>query len=1161
MPYNALLKLQVMKSLILILHLLVIVSSAFSIDISKVEFEYLTVDDGLSQRTVTDILQDSQGFMWIATQDGLNRYDGRRFVIYHNDRKDPNSLASNWVWCLTEDSEGNLWVGSNGLSGLNIYYPKKGLMTRVLVDVNDENSFHGGQVFDIDVDTDSTLWLSTNLGLVHYFPATKTYKTYTANPEKSTALGTNLIYSTLITKNNGLFVATNSDPIYEYNRKDDTFTPITYKLAYQGKNLRKCIQEDNNGQLYINADGSGLHVYNPVTRETKLIDLTKAGPSAINIITKVLIHSNDEVWIGTDGEGIVVYKPSTGNMQYLKADERNPSSLKDNAVNKLFEDKDRNIWVGHYHTGISVWKRNKEKFKSYRHNPYNSQTINKEVVSSIFEDSRGRIWIGQDWGGLNLFHEKDQAFEHFRYKKDDPESLNSDVILAIEEDPDGNLLLGSYNGGLMIFDPNTKKVIRTFGEKDGLSSNHIWNIFVDSKGRYWMALFPAGVSIYDPSKRSFVHYTPDAGALKICTSLVMNITEDSKGRIWLCSEGDGLCVLDVEKGTAISYVHDENNLNSLSSDDIKSVIFIDNYAWIATNGGGLNRLDLKTDSFRIYTTEDGLSTNALMSMLKDKHDNFWIGSARGLMKFNTTNGKVESYNKSQGIQGTEFKYNSQFQLSDGRMMFGGLNGITVFNPDSIRNSSLKPKVVFTDFKVFYESIVPGTKGSLIKEDINFTDFVKLNYRQSVFTVEFASLDYNSPEMNQYMYRLEGFDDVWINAGNRNFATYTNLDAGKYTFLLKGSNSDGVWNEETVSLQIIIMPPWWKTLFFKIFFALFIVGISLGFYFYRIYLLKKQKALLETLVNKRTKEVEEKNTELMLQAEELNELNTVLEERQQLIEEQAEELKMKNEYLQEANEQSLTKQEMIIMQAEDLAETNRKLEETNQKSTLLNATKDKLFSIIAHDLKNPFSSILSFSEILLTKFQHLTEEKKLKFINIIYDSSKRVYDLLENLLQWARTQTGNIQFNPVEFDIREVVDVSYDLVKDVLEEKGISFVRNAPENTIVFADRNMIDTVVRNLLGNAIKFTEKGSISVDIARYGEFMEVSITDSGIGIPQSKITGIFEIDQQKSTSGTRGEMGSGLGLIICKEFVHINRGEISVKSAQGKGATFTFTVPQSA
>ena len=310
----------------------------------------------------------------------------------------------------------------------------------------------------------------------------------------------------------------------------------------------------------------------------------------------------------------------------------------------------------------------------------------------------------------------------------------------------------------------------------------------------------------------------------------------------------------------------------------------------------------------------------------------------------------------------------------------------------------------------------------------------LSYKNNIITFQFAALHYAQPSLNEYAYYLEGFEDDWNYAGNKREAKYTNLNPGEYTFRVKASNNDGIWNENGVSLRIIIRPPWWKTLFFRIFFALFILGIAMRFYYHRINLLKKQKEILENLVKKRTKEVEEKNAELMLQAEELNESNAVLEERQQFIEEQAEELKMKNEYLQEANEQSLTKQEMILKQAEDLEETNRKL-------MVLNATKDKLFSIIAHDLKNPFSSILSFSEILLKKFQDMAEEKKLKFLNAIFESSQRVYDLLENLLQWARTQTGNIQYKPEAFNLCEVIDINYDLVKDMLEEKEITFIKN------------------------------------------------------------------------------------------------------------------------
>jgi ligand-binding sensor domain-containing protein len=737
-------KYNIMKKYIILFQALLFSVTAFCTDLSRIKFEYLTVDEGLSQGTIEDILQDRQGMMWFATRDGLDRYDGQKFTVYRNNSNDPNSLASNWVLSLAIDPDGKMWIGSGGL---NVYDPILDKITRIPVNDKDAQAFHGGQVYDINVDSDSTLWISTTNGLAHYFPQKNTFITYTSNTKGGSPLPVNIIYSTLITKDGRLFVAADVDPIYEFNRKDGTFSAIPYKKAYPGANFRKSIQEDQNGLFYIVAENSAVHIYDPRTSETKMITTGDGALNALSIKTKVLFVSSHEVWIGTDGGGINIYDPTSGEIQYLMSDSRNSTSLNSKAVFKLYQDKDQNIWVGHYNMGISVWKRNKEKFLSYHFNPFDPQTLNKEVVCGIFQDSKGRIWLGQDGGGLDLFHPETQTFEHFRHENGNPQSLTTDVILTIHEDPDGNLLLGTYSGGLMIFDPVRKKVIKAFGKADGLPCLNIWTIFKDSKSRYWMAFLQSGVGLYNPADRSFVYYSPTDSLHRINSSMVSN------GRIWFGSENGGVCVLDVEKGTTKNYMHDEKNKNSISNNDVKSILFDDKYAWIATNGGGLNRLDLKTDSFKTFNMEGGLSSDALMSMLKDKHGNFWISSTRGMMKFNPTTFVINKYDKSQGLQGTEFKYNSQCQLSDGRMMFGGVNGLTVFNPDSIRNSQVVASVVFTDFKIFNESVIPGEKGSPLKNHINFTDHIRLKYNQSVFTIEFAAIDNNSPTKNLYRYKL------------------------------------------------------------------------------------------------------------------------------------------------------------------------------------------------------------------------------------------------------------------------------------------------------------------------------------------------------------------------------------------------------------------------
>jgi ligand-binding sensor domain-containing protein len=854
-----------MKTLVFLSQIILLSFSAFCADISKIKFEYLTVDDGLSQGIIEDIFQDSQGFMWFATRDGLNRYDGRQFVVYRNNRNDPQSLVSNWILSLAEGKDGKIWIGSDGL---NLYDPVADKMIRIPVNPEDPKAYQGGRVISITVDVDSTVWFSTTNGLVHYFPKQDIFKTYRHDPNDPGSIGSSSVFSIYVTHDKRLLVGVDADPVYEFDRKKETFREIRYKSVYLGNNNLKYMQEDRSGLIYITSEFAAVHVYNPVTGETKLIDRTENGLNAVSIKTKVLPLGPDEIWIGTDGGGINIYNPVTGAMQYLTADTRKSHSLSGNAIFKIYQDKDRNIWVGHFGSGISVWKWNKEIFTSYSHNPFNPSSINKEVVTAVYEDSKGRIWIGQDGGGLSLFNERNQTFEHFRRNAADPGSLTSDVILCFNEDPDGNLLLGTYAGGMMVFDPDTRRVKKAYFASDGMGSNHIWYIYKDSRGRYWSATLGAGFTLFDPVTETFHNYSQSSQEIASCSNSIMNITEDDQGRIWFGSENAGICVLDYDKKEIRNYRHDEKNSNTLSYNDVKSIVFLDGYAWIATNGGGLNRLDLRTDSFKVYTMEDGLTSDALMSILKDKNDNLWISSTRGLMKFNPVTGTIEAYDKSQGIQGSEFKYNSQCLLRDGRMMFGGVNGLTIFQPDSIRNSNIIPKVVFTNFRIYDKEVIPGAKGSPLKNNINFTKSIRLTHSQSVITIGFASLDYNSPLKNRYRYKLEGFDENWIDAGNSNFITYTNLDPGHYTFWLEGSNSDGVFSNSPRHFQIRISPPWYSTRVAWVVWVLLVVFL--------IYLYIKQrekqamhdKASLQDKIDHAMKELDTKAGELESQKQEL-----------------------------------------------------------------------------------------------------------------------------------------------------------------------------------------------------------------------------------------------------------------------------------------------------
>ncbi|MBN1116953.1 MAG: PAS domain-containing protein [Bacteroidales bacterium] len=821
---------------------------------NKLKFEHLTVDDGLSQNTIEKIFQDNQGFIWIATRDGLNKFDGIKFTKYRFDRTDPNSIASSWVSAIAEDGEGNIWIGS--LEGLNILDCKTGKLRRVKDDTIN-HTYVSGNVYDIEVDYDNSLWIGTINGLIHYVPEKKTFEAFRDN------LKSQAVFDIEITSENSVYIAVDADPIYKFNRKDKTFSEISYKQKYFGSNYKKTIKEVEPQNLYISSEGAAIHILNVKNNESELLDVGPNHLNSSNVQTAPLKVSPSEIWIGTDGGGINIYNPSTESMSYLKFDPQNQYSISGGAIFDLFQDIHGNIWVGHYGTGISLWKKYEEKFVSYKPSPFDPNAISNGVVTASFEDSKGRIWIGIDGGGLQRFIPETGKFKHYNYDENNPKSLASDIIMSIDEDAYGNLIIGTYAAGIMIFNPETEEMIHQITTKNGLSSNNIWDIYHAIDGRYYLASLGTGIDILNPADSTFEYLHYNNADNPFFSSVPMFITEDSDGNLWYGSEGTGLGIYSLDSEEKHVFQLEGGNLNSLSNNDVKCIVFLDGFAWIATNGGGLNRLDLNDFSFKIFTQKDGLTSNALMGILVDDNKNMWVSSVNGLMKIKPVEDSiiVTSYDKTQGLQGNEFKYNSQFRLKDGRMIFGGLNGINIFNPDSIRPNPIVPNVVFTDFKIMNESVKIGTKKSALKKHINYAKSIVLSHKDRVISIEFSSLDFTSPEKNIFKYMLDGFDDGWDIIENSNSVTYTNLPPGKYTFRLIGSNSDGHFLSEERNISFKVKPPWYKTNIFILFVFLLVFYIIFLFIKRRDETTKKEKELLQKKIDDTDKKLIEKEREL------------------------------------------------------------------------------------------------------------------------------------------------------------------------------------------------------------------------------------------------------------------------------------------------------------
>ncbi len=755
---------------------------------------------------------------------------------------------------------------------------------------------------------------------------------------------------------------------------------------------------------------------------------------------------------------------------------------------------------------MDMYNPDKGLFKHYVFEPGKPNSINGNTVLCITEDGQGKIWIGGYLQGINIIDKKTGIISGYKHDDKDIFSLSNDDVRDIMVEDSNTVWIATNGGGLNKFNPETGKFLHYLeGGENSIAGNWCLKLFEDRNGSIWIGTY-SGLSIFDTENTSFLNFEKNTSPGSLCNGWIYSVAEDKTGNMWI--------------GTA----------------------------------NGLNYFDWDKREFSKFLSSDGLPNDVINGLLIDNENNLWLSTNKGISKYNPDSNSFKNYNESDGLQGNQFIHGSYFKGKDGKMFFGGINGLNMFYPDSILNNTFLPPVYLTDFLIYYKEVPIGTKNSPLKKSITESKKITLTHEQSVFTIKYAALNYTNPGKNQYKYKLIGFDKEWNIMGSRREATYTNLNPGTYTFKVIASNNDGYWNNNGTSILIEILPPWYKTIAFRTLIVLIIFSLIVGLYFFRISKLQQQKVQLENIVAERTCEIQEKNSMLLQQADELSEINTLLEENQQRIKQQAEGLAEANRLLEQ-------RQQYIQEQTEELMAQKDELETVNDYLAELNSTKDKCFSIIAHDLKNPFNTILGFSELLSQNFVNLTEEKKQQFADIIFKASKNVFDLLENLLLWVRSQTNRIKFEPEIVELNHMVRENLTLLQETSHQKKIKVIFAHEKKFKVFCDRNMINIVIRNLLTNAIKFTsQEGTIRVEIQDEGDLVHTMISDTGIGIAPDEIEKLFRVDIHFTREGTGGEAGTGLGLILCKEYIVKNNGKIWVESEVGKGSTFHFTLPKS-
>jgi signal transduction histidine kinase/ligand-binding sensor domain-containing protein len=1069
-------------SVFIIHSLLVILTSVTGLQAQprRLQFKYLTPDNGLSSSIATCIIQDHKGMMWIGTADGLNRYDGFNFVVYKKISDDSTSLADNVIRSLYEGHNKELFIGSE--IGLSLYNREKDQFLNYFYDNSSPLKDIRCTVSKIMEDQSANLWLATSAGLI-YFDRLKniiTQYTYDANNPESIS-SSNVKYIFIDTKAN-FWVATRSG-LNLFQKESGTFKQIT--RDDQGHNLLNTdfinIAEDLDGNVWFGST-DGLYCLKNNQKYGDLIlkhyyhNVKDINSLSINLVRSLFVDNSGNVWIGTDNGGLNLFNKEKQNFWHYRKDDYDPRSLNNEAVESIFEDKTRNLWVGTYTGGLNIAVNSHDAILKYENLPGAPLSLSHNTVTCFAENLQGQIWVGTDGGGLNFFNSSEQRFHRYNIENSD---LSSNAILCIYEDPTRKLWMGTWEGGLAVFDTRTGKFSSFTTQNSGIQDDNIFAIAEGGNNDLWLGSFEHGLIHFELTKQKFTSYTRTNSG--IGNEMVIKIEKFTKGRL-LIGTTENFQIFYPADDHFVTYSSDPHNKSSLSYPRVTDFMSEnDTTIWIGTPDG-LNRLNPVTGLIVRYYKKDGLQDNFIKGISCDKSGTLWITTNSGVSRFDYRKGKFKNFTKADGLQGNEFSERSILKSKNGDLFMGGTEGFNIVHPEKVGENTTIPEVLITDLKIFNKSVRPGVKTSPLTQNIIDTKSVILSHNQSVITFSFAVMDFSAPEKNKYAYKMENFDRDWIYPENRNEVTYTNLNPGNYVFRVRGSNNDGIWNETGTSVEITIQPPWWGTWWFRLMLISSIILLFTVFYLTRITQLKKQQIFLEKTVESKTMELKE-----------------------------------------------------------------------------LNASKDKFFSIIAHDLKNPFATIIGFSELLNEDLDSNNVEKIREYTKLIHTSAIQTFSLLENLLEWANSQTNRISYNPSDLNLHELFTEDLNILNDMAERKNIDLKIMIAENLMIRADRNMIKTVVRNLISNAIKFTAKGGkVKVNAVVSEKQVEISVSDNGIGMTKEIMEKLFRIDANLSTRGTENEKGTGLGLILCKEFVEKHCGRISVESEPGNGSIFRFVLP---
>ena len=1090
--YNNLIKLYRLcqeRILFLLVFLILVLSNLNYPQSESLKFRHLTGDNGLSQNFISSILQDSKGFMWFGTKDGLNRYDGYSFVVYQHDPFDSTTISENFITSLFEDSRGYIWVGTlNG--NLNCF--ERGTETfhhiqyRSIVDEN----INTAEIKSIAEDSLGNIWVGTRGEGVFRFSFKRknsfdiTYKQFIYQSNKPGSLSSNIV-STLFFDSKGILWVGVLNGLNEFKMENESF--LHYDLQIKNpkapyspfdKNIYS-ISEGSTGDLWLGTL-SGLVKFDRQTHNYKLFphhyEVFRYGwGSIIQIVEDI----SGKLWLATPGE-LMRFDPVSLSYHYFRNDPYNEQSISYNSISSLWIDKTGILWVGTSGMGINLYDPKANRFSVMERKEDSSSRITGFSVRSILQDDDGFIWISSDV--LYRWNRKTGELKSYETSSNRLNDFGNTGAWSMIESSDQKIWIASTEGLFRYdkltgearqykFDPTNSK---------SLPQKEVYSVFEDHQKNIWVATENFFCRLTNVYKGTFQCYRYQS-SLPYSQQVRPVIYQDNKDIFWIGTR-NGLIRFDLQKKIFYTYKNDPAKPNSLNNDFIKSIcpdpFKPDKILWLGTSGGGLNGFNIDGGTFTHFTEREGLPNNVVYGILSDENGYLWLSTNKGLSKFNLQDITFRNYDVKDGLQSNEFNTGAYYKSKNGEMFFGGINGLNYFFPDKIIDNPHPPEIVLTNFKLGDRYISNKSDYSTLQKTISETEQIILTYDEDVITFEFAALDYSAPTKNCYAYKLENFNKDWINSGTAHTATYTHLPPGKYIFRVKGTNNDGIWNEKGVALTLIITPPWWGTWWAYILYGLLFLS---GLYLIRRY--------------------------------ELNRLN------------------LKNQLKLEKVE----------------TDTLRNLDNL----------KSQFFANISHEFRTPLTLILGQVENVMSSNINTKEKGKLQVAN---RNARRLLNLINQLLDLSKLEAGSMELNAEQHNIISFLKSLFYSFESLADSKKINLkFESEVANIPMLFDPDKMEKIICNLISNACKFTsENGVIKLTVNIVSPFLEITVKDTGMGIPKDRLSHIFNRFYQVDSSTTREYEGTGIGLALTKELVELHKGQISVNSKEGEGTEFIIFLP---